>query len=188
MRSSSQMQHVTTGWSLGPADCLTYVPVQLWLMWAGRCLKGAPPRLCRHRSRGHVSASPTHSVEMEARRRPRHGDGVRDAAVAYKSYPAIRWRRSHGTVDARAPPPALSIAIDRRLVDHHSKAHDDCFMHGLVDPILDGERDDILSTNAECGLDLWVFSGIYVAFQARVVALPIRVWVLSRQVFRQLGL
>ena len=59
----------------------------------------------------------------------------------------------HPSVDARAPPSALSIAIDRKLDDHHSKAHDDCFMHGLVDPILDGERDHILSTNAECGLD-----------------------------------
>ena len=66
----------------------------------------------------------------------------------------------HPTVDARAPPPALSIAIDRGFVDHRSKAHDDCFMHGLVDPILDGERDHVLSTNSECSLE----SGAEVAY------------------------
>ena len=58
-----------------------------------------------------------------------------------------------GTVDARAPPPALSISINRGAVIHDElerKAADKCFAHGIVDQVLDRNRDDVLSLGSEC--------------------------------------
>ena len=61
---------------------------------------------------------------------------------------------NEGTVRARALPPALSISINRGAVIHDElerKAADTCFAHGIVDPVLDRSRDDVLSLGSECG-------------------------------------
>ena len=60
---------------------------------------------------------------------------------------------NEGTVRARALPPALSISINRGAVIHDElerKAADTCFAHGIVDPVLDLNRDDVLSLGTEC--------------------------------------
>ena len=63
---------------------------------------------------------------------------------------------------ARAPPRALSIAIDRRPYANAlaSKMDDECFAHGLVDPVLDDEREGTLAKGSECSLE----SGAEVAY------------------------
>ena len=56
------------------------------------------------------------------------------------------------TIDAVAPPPALSIAIDRGPDGDNSNDDDESFRAGVVDPVLDLNRDELLSTGAECAL------------------------------------
>ena len=92
----------------------------------------------------------------------RHGGVVHALATACgtRQWPmeAVSTIDTHyteaGSVRAKALPPALSISINRgadTLDELERKAADKCFAHGIVDPVLDRSRDDVLSIGSECG-------------------------------------
>ena len=160
------MQHVTTGWHSLSDDplrhILTYVPVHECRRGPGvvsRALRAmaTSPALSRARSSEHYvlrgeKHGVVHALATAMGTRPWPKESVTSDKAS-----------SNGTVRALALPLALSIAIDRVPEDHRrppSKADDDCFMHGVVDPILDRERDHVLSKGAECGRA----SGAFVAY------------------------
>ena len=157
-----KMQHVTTGWHSLSDDplrhILTYVPVHDCRRGPGvvsRALlaTATSPALAR-----------TRFCEPYTLRGEKHGV-VHALATAMGTRPwpkeSVTSHRSSataiGTVSALVPPLALSISIHR--VQRHPPewtaapdADDDaCLKHGLVDSVLDEDRDDVLSTAAECG-------------------------------------
>ena len=160
------MQHVTTGWQSLSDDplrhILTYVPVH-------ECRRG--PGVVSRALRA-TATSPALARARFCEPYTLRGDGGTGAlkrhGVVHAMATACGTRRwpmnavscSAQSYNARAPPPALSIAIDRGLVDHRSKNDDECFAHGIVDPVLDDEREETLAKGTECGLA----SGALVAY------------------------
>ena len=153
------MQHVTTGWQSLSDDplrhILTYVAVH-------ECRRG--PGVVSRALRA-TATSPALSrarfCEPYTLRGDKHGVvHAMATACGTRRWPMNAVSCSAQSYNARAPPPALSIAIDRGLVDHRSKNDDECFAHGLVDPVLDDEREETLAKGTECGLA----SGALVAY------------------------
>ena len=166
------MQHVTTGWQSLSDDplrhILTYVPVHECRRGPGvvsRALRATATspalsrtRFCepyRLRGEGGTGESPrpgvVHAMATAL--------GTRQWPMAAVSNSQTNYNFGHnlGTVNARAPPPALSVSIKRGDDVIHDddelerKAADKCFTHGIVDPVLDRSRDDVLSLGSECG-------------------------------------
>ena len=165
------MQHVTTGWQSLSDDplrhILTYVPVHECRRGPGvvsRALRATAtsPAL----SRARFCAPYTIRGDGGTGARPRPGVvHAMATALGTRRWPMVAVSNiqadfnheagtiNFGTVDARAPPPALSISINRGAVIHDElerKAADKCFAHGIVDPVLDLNRDDVLSLGTEC--------------------------------------
>ncbi len=154
------MQHVTTGWHSLSDDplrhILTYVPVH-----ECRRVPGVVSRALRA-----TATSPALSRARFCEPYTLHGDrhGVVHAmatAMGTRQWPIETIPSTTddifdaiftGPIDAVAPPPALSIAIERGPDAENSNDDDESFVHGVVDPVLDLNRDALLSTGAECSL------------------------------------
>ena len=163
------MQHVTTGWQSLSDDplrhILTYVPVHECRRGPGvvsRALRATATspalsraRFCepyRLRGEGGTGESPragvVHAMATALGTRQWPMEAVSSIHTIYNTAGA-------GTVRARALPPALSISINRGargdgIGELERKAADNCFAHGIVDPVLDRNRDDVLSLGTEC--------------------------------------
>ena len=164
------MQHVTTGWHSLSDDplrhILTYVPVHECRRGPGvvsRALRATATspalsraRFCepyRLRGEGGTGESPrpgvVHAMATALGTRQWPMETVSSIHTVYNTAGA-------GTVRARALPPALSISINRGargagIGELERHAADNCFAHGIVDPVLDRNRDDVLSLGTECG-------------------------------------
>ena len=165
-----KMQHVTTGWQSLSDDplrhILTYVPVHECRRGPGvvsRALRATATspalsraRFCepyRLRGEGGTGESPrpgvVHAMATALGTRQWPMETVSSIHTVYNTAGA-------GTVRARALPPALSISINRGargagIGELERHAADNCFAHGIVDPVLDRNRDDVLSLGTECG-------------------------------------
>ena len=161
------MQHVTTGWQSLSDDplrhILTYVPVHECRRGPGvvsRALRATATspalsraRFCepyRLRGEGGTGESPRPGVVH-----------AMATALGTRQWPMEAVSSIHtdstgaGTVRARALPPELSISINRGargagIGELERHAADNCFAHGIVDPVLDRNRDDVLSLGTEC--------------------------------------